>query len=47
MGIHALSDRDGGRGRYTWSDTGLNAAEVRERVNAYQDRYEMPTEQSR
>ncbi len=38
---------DGGRGRYTWSDTGLNAAEVRERVRAYQDRYNVPTEQLR
>ncbi|QLL07670.1 sulfotransferase family protein [Mycobacterium vicinigordonae] len=38
---------DGGRGRYTWSDTGLNAEEVRERVAAYQERYEVPTEQLR
>jgi len=38
---------DGGRGRYTWSDTALNAAEVRERVQAYQDRYNVPTEQLR
>lgn len=38
---------DGGRGRYTWSDTGLNAAEVRERVAAYQERYAVPTEQLR
>ncbi|MEB3980743.1 sulfotransferase [Mycobacterium sp. 663a-19] len=38
---------DGGRGRYTWSDTGLNADEVRERVRAYQDRYGVPTEQLR
>jgi len=38
---------DGGRGRYTWSDTGLNASEVRERVSAYQDRYAVPTEQLR
>jgi hypothetical protein len=38
---------DGGRGRYTWSDTGLDASEVRERVSAYQDRYRVPTEQLR
>lgn len=36
---------DGGRGRYTWSDTGLAADEVRERVSAYQDRYDVPTEE--
>jgi Sulfotransferase family len=35
---------DGGRGRYTWADTGLNADEVRERVRAYQERYDVPTE---
>ncbi len=35
---------DGGRGRYTWSDTGLDAGEVRERVTAYQERYSVPTE---
>ena len=38
---------DGGGGRYTWSDTGLDAAEVRDRVNAYQDRYGVPTERLR
>jgi Sulfotransferase family len=38
---------DGGRGRYTWSDTGLDASEVRARVSAYQDRYGVPTEQLR
>jgi hypothetical protein len=38
---------DGGRGRYTWSDTGLDAGEVRERVSAYQARYGVPTEQLR
>ena len=38
---------DGGRGRYTWSDTGLDAGEVRDRVRAYQDRYAVPTEQLR
>jgi hypothetical protein len=36
---------DGGRGRYTWSDTGLDAGEVRERVRAYQERYDVPTEE--
>ncbi len=38
---------DGGRGRYTWSDTGLDAGEVRERVSAYQARYGVPTEELR
>lgn len=38
---------DGGRGRYTWSDTGLDADEVRDRVSAYQKRYDVPTEQLR
>jgi hypothetical protein len=38
---------DGGRGRYTWSDTGLDASEVRDRVRAYQERYAVPTEQLR
>lgn len=38
---------DGGRGRYTWSDTGLDAGEVRERVSAYPDHYAVPTEQLR
>jgi hypothetical protein len=36
---------DGGRGRYTWSDTGLDAGEVRDRVRAYQERYAVPTEE--
>ena len=35
---------DGGAGRYTWSDTGLDAGEVRERVRGYQERYGVPTE---
>jgi hypothetical protein len=43
----AVHPGDGGRGRYTWSDTGLDAAEVRDRVRAYQDRYSVPTEQLR
>jgi hypothetical protein len=38
---------DGGRGRYTWSDTGLDAGEVRDRVRAYQERYAVPTEELR
>jgi hypothetical protein len=38
---------DGGRGRYTWSDTGLDAGEVRERVRPYQERYGVPTEELR
>ena len=38
---------DGGGGRYTWSDTGLDADEVRDRVSAYQKRYAVPTEQLR
>jgi hypothetical protein len=38
---------DGGRGRYTWSDTGLDAGEVRDRVRTYQERYAVPTEQLR
>jgi hypothetical protein len=43
----AAHPADGGRGRYTWSDTGLDAGEVRERVRAYQDRYAVPVEQLR
>ncbi|HME14915.1 MAG TPA: sulfotransferase, partial [Mycobacterium sp.] len=39
--------RDGGGKRYTWSDTGLDAAEVREQVRAYQERYDVPTESLR
>jgi hypothetical protein len=38
---------DGGGSRYTWSDTGLDAAAVRDRVRAYQDRYGVPTEKLR
>jgi hypothetical protein len=38
---------DGGSGRYTWSDTGLDAGEVRERVQPYQERYGVPTEELR
>jgi hypothetical protein len=43
----AAHPSDGGRGRYTWSDTGLDAGEVRDRVRTYQDRYSVPTEQLR
>lgn len=35
---------DGGGNRYTWADTGLDAAELREKVAAYQERYDVPTE---
>jgi hypothetical protein len=43
----AAHPSDGGRGRYTWSDTGLDAGEVRERIHAYQERYGVPTEELR
>jgi hypothetical protein len=43
----AAHPSDGGHGRYTWSDTDLEANEVRDRVRAYQDRYDIPTEQLR
>ncbi len=35
---------DGGGGRYSWGDTGLDAGDVRERVRDYQDRFGVPTE---
>ncbi len=35
---------DGGGARYTWSDTGLDAGEVREQVADYQRRFGVPTE---
>jgi hypothetical protein len=35
---------DGGGGRYSWADTGLDADQLREEVSAYQDRYGVPTE---
>jgi hypothetical protein len=35
---------DGGGGRYSWSDTGLDAEQLREQVGAYQQRYAVPTE---
>ena len=43
----ATHPSDGGGKRYTWSDTGLDAAEVREQVRAYQQRYDVPTESLR
>lgn len=43
----AAHPSDGGRGRYTWSDTALDADEVRERVRVYQDRYGIAAEQLR
>jgi hypothetical protein len=46
-GFLAAHPGDGGRGRYTWSDTGLDAGEVRDRVRAYQERYAVPTEELR
>ena len=38
---------DGGGGRYTWADTGLDAREVRERVRGYQEHFGVPTEELR
>ncbi|RDH74822.1 sulfotransferase [Mycolicibacterium moriokaense] len=35
---------DGGGGRYSWADTGLDAAQLREQVAAYQQRYSVPSE---
>jgi len=35
---------DGGGGRYSWADTGLDAGLVREEVRAYQERYGVPDE---
>jgi hypothetical protein len=35
---------DGGGGRYTWADTGLDAELIREQVRDYQERYGVPTE---
>ncbi|EHB58967.1 hypothetical protein MycrhDRAFT_1403 [Mycolicibacterium rhodesiae JS60] len=35
---------DGGGNRYTWADTGLDAAELREKVRAYQERFNVPSE---
>jgi hypothetical protein len=43
----ATHPSDGGGKRYTWSDTGLDAAEVREKVRTYQQRYDVPTESLR
>jgi hypothetical protein len=35
---------DGGGGRYSWADTGLDAGLVRDEVRAYQERYGVPDE---
>ncbi len=35
---------DGGGGRYSWADTGLDAEQLRDQVAAYQERYHVPTE---
>jgi hypothetical protein len=35
---------DGGGGRYSWADTGLDAGLLREQVAAYQQRYDVPSE---
>ncbi len=35
---------DGGGGRYSWADTGLDAGSLREQVAAYQKRYDVPSE---
>ena len=35
---------DGGGGRYSWSDTGLDADQLREQVTSYQERYDVPSE---
>ncbi len=43
----AAHPSDGGHGRYTWSDTALDAGEVCERVRRYRDRYDIPIEQLR
>ena len=44
-----LSAHPGDRGgnRYTWADTGLDAAELREKVRAYQERFDVPSEELR
>jgi hypothetical protein len=35
---------DGGGGRYTWADTGLDTGLIREQVRDYQERYGVPSE---
>lgn len=40
----AANPGDGGGNRYTWADTGLDAAQWRERVRPYQERYNVPSE---
>jgi hypothetical protein len=38
---------DGGGNRYTWADTGLDAAKLREKVRPYQERFDVPSEELR
>jgi hypothetical protein len=38
---------DGGGNRYAWTDTGLDAGELREKVWAYQERFDVPSEELR
>jgi len=40
----AVHPGDGGGGRYSWADTGLDADQLREQVAGYQQRYAVPTE---
>ena len=40
----AANPGDGGGSRYTWTDTGLDAAELREKVRPYQERFQVPSE---
>ena len=40
----AVHPGDGGGGRYSWADTGLDAEQLREQVAGYQQRYAVPTE---
>jgi hypothetical protein len=40
-------DGGGGGKRYRWADTGLDAAALRPRAKAYQERYAVPTEELR
>ena len=40
----AKNPGDGGASRYNWADTELDEAELRPRVAAYQERYQVPSE---
>jgi hypothetical protein len=40
----AANPGDGGGGRYSWADTGLDAEQLREQVAGYQQRYGVATE---